>query len=83
MREAYQIASKAAQKEASRGKHYFDQKTHGVQKYPGNRVLFRNFKERGGPGKLRTYWEDTVNVIVAQKNPDMPVYEIKEVRTRI
>ncbi|CAL9690550.1 unnamed protein product [Knipowitschia caucasica] len=77
MREAYQIASKAAQKEAFRGKHYYDQKTHGVQLYPGNRVLLRNFKERGGPGKLRSYWEDSVYVIVAQKSPDMPVYEIK------
>ncbi|KAK7907779.1 hypothetical protein WMY93_016391 [Mugilogobius chulae] len=77
MREAYQIASKAAQKEASRGKHYYDKKTHGVQLHPGNRVLLRNFKERGGPGKLRSYWEDVVYVIVAQKSPDMPVYEIQ------
>lgn len=77
MREAYHIASTAAQKEASRGKHYYDQKTHGVQLHPGNRVLLRNFKEKRGPGKLRSYWEDGVYVVVAQKSPDMPVYEIR------
>lgn len=77
MKEAYQIASKTAQKEALRGKHYYDQKTHGVQLYPGNRVLLRNFKVRGRPGKLRSYWEDAVYEIVSQKNPDLPVYKVR------
>lgn len=66
MREAYQVASKTAQKEALRGKHYYDQKTHGVQLLYDQATL-SSFKERGGgPGKLRSYWEDVVYVIVAQ-----------------
>ncbi|XP_056237881.1 uncharacterized protein LOC130172928 [Seriola aureovittata] len=80
MKEAYEIASAAAQKEASRGKRYYDHKTYGAQLHPGNRVLLRNLRERGGPGKLRSHWEDTVYVVVSQKSPDMPVYEIKPER---
>lgn len=80
MREAYEIASTAAKKEASRGKRYYDQKAYGDQLHPGNRVLLRNLKERGGPGKLRSHWEDAVYVVVSQKSPDIPVYEIKPER---
>ncbi|KAL3966228.1 nuclear receptor co-repressor 2 [Sarotherodon galilaeus] len=80
MKEAYEIASMAAQKEASRGKQYYNRKIYGAQLHPGNRVLLRNLKERGGPGKLRSYWEDTVYVVVSQKSPDIPVYEIKPER---
>ena len=32
--------------------------------------------ERGGPGKLRSYWEREIYV-VTQKRKDMPVYEVK------
>ncbi|KAI3360774.1 hypothetical protein L3Q82_013008 [Scortum barcoo] len=77
MKEAYEIASTTAQKEAAKGKRYYDQKVYGAQLHPGNRVLLRNLKERGGPGKLCSHWEDAVYVVVSQKNPDMPVYEIK------
>jgi hypothetical protein len=39
-------------------------------------VLIRNVKERGGPGKLRSYWEDKVYKIVRQKSNEIPVYEV-------
>lgn len=76
MQEAYEIASKTANKEALRGKQYYDRKVHGVELQVGGRVLLRNLSERGGPGKLRSHWENTVYKILGRKSPDSPVYEI-------
>lgn len=73
IQEAYQIASKTAEKEALRGKKYFDKKVHGVELWPGNRVLFRNLGERGGPGKLRSHWDDCVYTVISRRSPDGPV----------
>lgn len=76
MREAYEIAAKTDSKEALRRKKYYDLKSHGVELQPGDRVLLRNLSQRGGPGKLRSHWEDKVYVVVSRKSPDSPVYEI-------
>lgn len=76
MKQAYEIASKIAAKEASRGKRYYDRRSHGADLQLGGRVLVRNLSERGGPGKLRSYWESRVHVVVKRRSKDSPVYEV-------
>lgn len=76
MSEAYQLASRTASKQAMRGKAHFDKKVHGGELYPGCRVLVRNLNEKGGPGKLRAFWEDKVYIVKERKYQDSPVYEI-------
>ncbi|XP_061600648.1 uncharacterized protein LOC133463244 [Cololabis saira] len=80
MEEAYRLASETAQGERDRAKERYDQKSFGAELYPGCRVLVRNMSERGGPGKLRSFWEDQVHVVTERKHQDSPVYEVKPER---
>lgn len=77
MAEAYEIASRHADKSADRGKKQYDKRIYGPELQVGSRVLVRNFIERGGPGKLRSYWEDEVYVIRGRKGEDSPVFEVQ------
>ena len=38
-------------------------------------MLVHNLSEHGGPGKLRSHWEQEVHIIVEQKGK-LPVYEV-------
>lgn len=80
MKEAYELASRTVQKEQRRAKQGYDKKIYGADLQPGNRVLVRNRGERGGPGKLRSYWEDRVHVMMERKYADGPVYVVKPER---
>ena len=64
MKEAYNIASKTNQKTTMRGKTYYDKKRQSSVLSPGDRVLVRNMSERGGAGKLRSYWEGQIHIVL-------------------
>ena len=64
MEEAYKLASKKSQESGACSKAYYDRKLRSSVLHPNDHVLVRNLSERGGPGKLRSHWEDTVHRIV-------------------
>ena len=77
MKEAYKIASeKSEQRKASdRIRHNSNAITHRLE--IGDRVLIRNMGEKGGPGKLRSYWEQEVYTIVDCKGDSGVVYSVR------
>jgi len=77
MSEAYKIASETAEWNAQHGKTQYEKKVRRIVLEPGDRVLVRNISEQGGPGKLRSYWENEVYIVVEQKGQDTPVYEVR------
>ncbi|XP_038062370.1 E3 ubiquitin-protein ligase TRIM56-like [Patiria miniata] len=67
MEEAYSIAAQHAAKSTERGRKYHDQKARSSVLQPGDQVLVGRHQ---GPGKLRSYWEDQVYVVVQRKGED-------------
>ena len=76
VQEAYQIAASNSSKSASQAKVQHENKAHSITLLPGDRVLVKNF-EKGGPGKIRSYWEQTVYRVVKRLNDDAPVYTVE------
>ena len=70
------MATKNAEKSASYSKQRYDSKVKSSFLKTGDRVLVRNLTPRGGTGKLRSYWEDKVHVIVSSRE-DVPIYKVK------
>ena len=78
MREAYKIAAENSKKSASYNKSHQDKRIHGMALKPGDRVLVRNLREKGGTGnyKLRNCWEEKVHVVIDSRK-ESPVHVLK------
>ena len=79
MVEAVEIARKNIAKSAGYNKRNYDKKARAAELEIGDRVLMRNVRERGGTGKLRSYWEDSLFKVIKQRD-QLPVYEIQNVK---
>ncbi|XP_033119514.1 uncharacterized protein LOC117118893, partial [Anneissia japonica] len=77
MEEAYILARSKAHKLAERSKNRHDQQRPiRTSLLPGDRVLIKNCVPPGGPGKLQSFYEDNLHIVVAQKR-ELPVYEVR------
>lgn len=77
MKEAYDIARENIKKSKEKGKKNYDKHLRSTILKEGDRVLVRNLGERGGPGKIRSYWEKDIHIVTRRLSPDAPVYEVK------
>lgn len=75
LKEAYDLAGRAARQSAEKGKRRYDQKAASTVLMPGDRVLVKDCSPRAGPGKLRSYYEDRIYVVKARKG-ELPVYVV-------
>ena len=84
MKEAYDLAARKSKSSGDKFKAYYDSKVRSCVLAPGDCVLVQNLSKRaGGPGKLVSYWEDKIYVIVKRKSNDSPVYVVNpETRDR-
>ena len=79
MQEAVEIARKNIGKSAEYSKRYYDKKVRAVEIVEGDRVLMKNVRERGGTGKMRSYWEETLFTVIETRE-NVPVYTIKNMK---
>ena len=77
MQNAYEIVMKNSRNAANHNKQQHDKRIRSSVLDPGDRVLVQNLSERGGPGKIRAYWEDKIHIVVHRLSPESPVYEVK------
>jgi hypothetical protein len=77
MQQAYVKVQKNVKKSSERNKRHYDAKVKSLVLYPVDRVLVKNLTPRGGTGKLRSFWEENIHVVIQKVGEDIPVYELK------
>ena len=78
MKEAYQLAFQHSNKRKTKDVIRRNAKRQCLATLePGDRVLIRNLSERGGTGKMRSYWKEKIYIIVCSIGNDPVVYKIR------
>ncbi|CAB3994586.1 Hypothetical predicted protein [Paramuricea clavata] len=76
IKDVYAKAISNASKAASAGKSNYNRKVRFTVLDTGDCVPVRNLTERGGPGKLRSYWENQIYQVLEQKG-ELPIFVVK------
>eukprot|EP00794_Sanderia_malayensis_P010373 gene10373-biopygen8509 len=76
MEEAYKIAAEKSGQSMQKGRERYNERAFATELKPGDRVLVKRLLERGGPGKLRSFWENQVYVVLRRPDPHNAVYEV-------
>jgi hypothetical protein len=79
MQEAMRVALVNMDKSAEYNKEYRDRKAKIVEVKVGDHVLVRNYHEKGGTGKLKSFWEESIFVIL-EKKEELPVYKVQSLK---
>jgi hypothetical protein len=79
MKQAMELARANMDKSADYNKRYHDKKAKVVEINVGDRVLVRNYREKGGTGKLKSFWEEAI-FVVEEKKEGLPVYKVKNLK---
>ena len=79
MKSAYEIAATHSAKVAHQNEARYNRKARSAILSEGDRVLVKNVREKGGPGKLRSHWEQKVYRVIERK-AEGPVYVIEPER---
>ena len=81
MKTAFQLAYQHAQTAGSANKRRYDAKVNTVSIVKGDHVLVRKLSERGGTGKLRSWWEQKIYVVV-DVHDLVPVFTVRPIDGR-
>ena len=76
MQEAYKLASEKSNQQGIYNKQHYDQHVSGKDINVGDKVLLRNLTDRGGTGKLRSFFEDKIYTGV-ERDENVPVFLIE------
>ena len=82
MKQTYDSARKNMTKMALYNKEYYDKTHQGMKQVklkPGDKVLIRNVRDKGGSRKLKSYWEEQI-FVVDKKKEDLPVYTVHNLK---
>ena len=82
LRECLKLAQESATKEANRQKRLYDKRVRAIELRPGDHVLVRFDAFRGQRRKLKNRWGDDIHTVIDRKVDGIPVYEVKNERTR-
>ena len=76
MKEAMELAKINMQKSAEYNKQHHDRKAKITEIKVGDHVLVRNYRETGGTGKLRSFWQEAIFEVL-EKMDELPVYKVQ------